>query len=203
LTGSAALRLVAALLLAAAPIAAQSPLTLDVSDGAPHLEVGSVLNDQALEDAVESGLPLRLQFRLEVWHDRVFDELVEQASWTVVVAFEPLERLYLAGMPEDTALTTYRTWDELRDRVEQTYTPRVGTLTTGRYYYIAQLELETLSLSDLDELEHWLRGELQPAVQGQRSVGGAVGNGLKRLLIRVLGLPARHYEARSDVFEVP
>ena len=75
--------------------------------------------------------------------------------------------------------------------------------TPGRYYYTATLELETLSLSDLEELERWLQGELQPAVTGDRSIPGAVGQGAKRLMIRLLGLPARRLEGRSGKFEVP
>ncbi|HEX7050775.1 MAG TPA: hypothetical protein VF188_11275, partial [Longimicrobiales bacterium] len=73
---------------------------------------------------------------------------------------------------------------------------------SGRYYYTATLELETLSLSDLEELERWLEGELEPAVSGEGSVPGALGQGMKRLLIRVLGLPARTFEARSEMFRI-
>ncbi|HUE76862.1 MAG TPA: hypothetical protein VMM83_02895, partial [Longimicrobiales bacterium] len=60
----------------------------------------------------------------------------------------------------------------------------------------------TLSLSDLDELGRWLGGELEPAVRGAGSVSRAVGTGVKRLLIRVLDLPARRVVARSVRFEV-
>jgi hypothetical protein len=77
-----------------------------------------------------------------------------------------------------------------------------GPTRAGRYYYLAHLEIETLSLSDLEELERWLQGELGPAVGGGRSLTGAVGEGAKRLLIRLLGLPTRRVEARSDRFEV-
>jgi hypothetical protein len=73
---------------------------------------------------------------------------------------------------------------------------------SGRYYYTAVLQIETLSLSDLDELERWLQGELGPAVSGRRSLSDAVGEGAKRLLIRLLGLPTRRVEARSDRFRI-
>ncbi len=67
---------------------------------------------------------------------------------------------------------------------------------TGRYYYEARLEVEILSLGDLDELEHWLRGE----VAEEDDVGSAFGRGLKRLFIRLIGLSARQYQARTDLF---
>jgi hypothetical protein len=193
----------AALLSAAAPTVAQAPLALDVVGGAPRLQVGAVLDDDALEQALRSGLPLRMQFRIELWRDQFFDELVDQAQWTRVVAYEPLEELYLLGEPGDSALESFSSWEELRRVVERAYRPSITAPAEGRYYYIGVLDMETLSLSDLDELERWLRGELEPAVRGRQSVGGALGNGLKRLLIRVLGLPARHYEARSGPFVAP
>lgn len=205
MTGPPTLRALAvALLLAAAPAAGQSALRLEVdSTGAPLLRVGGVLDDGALEDVVRSGLPLRMRFRLELWRDETFDDLVGQADWSAVVAFEPLEGRYMAGLVRDDSLASFASWEAAREALERTYRPLLRPGSDGTYYYIAALEIETLSLSDLDELEQWLRGELEPAVRGRRSVGGAVGTGLKRLLIRILGLPARRFEARSDPFPQP
>jgi hypothetical protein len=188
----------------AVPAAAQvRPFSVDVEGLAPRVTVTDVLADGALRDAVESGLPLRLRFRVELWRDEWFDDLVGQAAWTVVLAYEPLEATYLAGPAERDGLGRYATWTDARVALERAYAPALRPEAGGRYYYLAFLEIETLSLSDLDELERWLRGELEPAVRGGRSVGEAVGTGVKRLLIRVLDLPARRYEARSDRFRVP
>lgn len=204
MTVRAALRTVAAaLLFAAAPIDAQDPLDLDVADAVPRLIVQGVLDDDALEDAVRSGLPLRMQFRLELWRDGIIDDLTEQAAWSAVIAFEPLEGRFLAGTLPADSLGAHPSWEAARSAIEGAYVPEIGPSAAGRYYYIAQVEIETLSLSDLDELERWLRGALEPAVRGRRSVGGAIGTGLKRLLIRILGLPARRYEVRSEPFTFP
>ena len=198
----ALLTLAVALLLGAAPprLAGQrSPLTLQVEAGAPVVAVGAVLADDALEEAVRSGLPVRMRFRVELWRDQLFDNLVQQSDWTAVLAFEPLERRFLVGADSMTAVDSYA---RARSALEAVYRPTMVPLRSGRYYYLAFLEIETLSLSDLDELEQWLRGELEPAVRGRGSVTGAVGAGLKRALIRVLDLPARRYQARSDAFRV-
>src|SRR6185295_2409360 len=64
-----------------------------------------------------------------------------------------------------------------------------------RYYYNVVLDIETLSVSDLDELQRWLNGELQPAVRGKRAPLSALRRGLGTLLSRVLGGEKRHYEA--------
>ncbi len=185
------------------PIAAQAPLAVSVEDRAPRVVMQGVLRDQALESAVRSGLPLRLQFRLELWRDQLFDHLVGDVTWSAVLAYEPLGRRFVAGQEGDDSLASYPSFEAARGSLETVYRPRLVPDRGGRYYYIALLEVETLSLSDLDELERWLRGDLGPAVQGEGSVPGAVGTGLKRLLIRVLDLPARRYEARSGRFRVP
>lgn len=197
------LALTAAALGLAAPIAAQAPLAVTVDERAPQVSVHGVLQDDALEHAARSGLPLRLRFRIELWRDQLFDRLVGDVSWDAVLAFEPLGRHFLAGETSGDSLAAYATYDQARRALEQAYDPHLVPTRPGRYYYIAFLEVETLSLSDLDELQRWLRGQLGPAVQGQRSVPGAMGTGLKRLLIRMLDLPARRYEARSGRFTVP
>ena len=167
----------------------------------PVLRASAVLDDRALEEAVRSGLPLRLQTRVELWRDGFFDELVGDANWTTVVMFDPLEESFEVrsrGQPTIHA----DSYEAARNAVEVAYTLTLRPRAAGRYYYTASLEIETLSLSDLEELENWLQGELRPAVRGEGSLPEAVGTGVKRLFSRVLALPARRHEARSDPFRV-
>ena len=67
-------------------------------------------------------------------------------------------------------------------------------------YYHAVLEIEKLSLSDLDELNAWLSGELRPATRGQRNPGTALARGFQTLMLRMLGGENPRYEARSKTF---
>ncbi|MEW5915592.1 MAG: hypothetical protein AB1762_04270, partial [Gemmatimonadota bacterium] len=69
----------------------------------------------------------------------------------------------------------------------------------GRQYYRAVLNVTTLSNNDLDEMERWLRGELRPAVRGERNPGTAIGRGVRRVLVRLLG-EVRNLEARTPAF---
>jgi hypothetical protein len=57
-------------------------------------------------------------------------------------------------------------------------------------------------VSDLDEVERWLRGELRPAVRGQRNPGTAVTRGVRTVVAKLLGAEKRHYEERSGKFDV-
>lgn len=200
LLGSAAV-----LLASAGPVRAQDPVTIRVVEGtgAPRVVLGPVLDDPALQEAARSGLPLRLRFTAELWRDGWFDDLADQSAWSAILAFEPLERLYLAGESGAAALRRFASYDDARAALERAWDPPLAPRREGRYYYLVTLEIETLSLSDLDELERWLSGDLEPAVRGSGSVTGAVGTGVKRLLIRVLDLPARRYVARSGRFSFP
>ena len=72
----------------------------------------------------------------------------------------------------------------------------------GRYSALVVVEMETLSLSDLEELQRWLRGDLAPAVAGEEDVEGAVARGVRRLFVRALGLPAQRLRLRTPTFEI-
>ena len=171
------------------------------SGGRALLRIGSVLDDQQLGDALRSGLPLRVKVRVELWRDGLFDHLESNEMWTTVVLFEPLDEQYIVRLPGG-QVRRFAAYGEARAALESQYPLAIAPRRSGRYYYTATLEIETLSLSDLDELQRWLRGELGPAVSGERSIGSAMGEGAKRLLIRMLGLPSRRIEARSDRFTI-
>jgi hypothetical protein len=168
------------------------------------LNLIDALGDSELEEAVRSGLPLRIRFRAEMWKDGIVDDLLGAEQWTSVLTFDPLAEQYilrtraLAGTQK--AFNDYRT---ARAAIEGAYLVSLRPSGSGRYYFTGVVTIETLSLSDLAELERWLKGELQPAVSGDRSLPGALGEGAKRLFMRVLSLPERRFEGRSNRFRVP
>jgi hypothetical protein len=167
----------------------------------PVIRFPGILDDAELESAARSGLPLRISLRVELWRDGFIDDLEASEIWNAVILFEPLDRQYIVRMPDDRALR-FATFAGARAATESAGTLAVHPRRPGRYYYTATLRVETLSLSDLDELGRWLQGELQPAVTGESSIPGAIVQGAKRLLIRVLRLPSKHLDGRSVRFEV-
>jgi hypothetical protein len=195
------------LLLHAGPVAAQEveTLALEVSPGSGELalHLGDLLGDEALVDALHSGLPVRIRVVAELWRDRLFDSEEARAEWRAMLVYEPLERTYRVqtSAPDghERILTSLAdAGSVLRRRATVPLKPT----RSGRYYYIANLEAETLSLSDLEELARWLRGDLAAAVAGEERMEGAVGRGVNRLLVRVLGMPAKRVRVRTPTFEV-
>ena len=157
--------------------------------------------------ALRSGLPVRLHYRVEVWRSRGawFDTFERQAEWDVLVRHEPLLDQYtlLTFVGAARQERRYATLDALGAAVAFAYQVNVRPVEAGRYYYIASLEVTTLSDSDLDELERFLAGELEPTdEEGDENLGDALGRGATRFLLRLAGLPSLRLEARSQPFRV-
>ncbi len=157
-------------------------------------------------DALRSGLPVRLHYRVEVWRSREgwFDNFSRQVEWDVVVRHEPLLDQYtlltLVGARRQER--RYATLDALGAALAFAYQVNVRPDEPGGYYYAASLQVSTLSDSDLDELERFLAGDLGDGGQGGEGIGNAVGRGATRFLLRLAGLPSLRLEARSPRFVV-
>lgn len=201
-------RAVPALLLAAAHLVATPAGAQDVQrfgvdagpDGAATVQSRGLLEDQGLRTALESGLPLRFRLRVELWRKALFDQLRGADEVNVALVFDPLNRVYVVdyGIRQ----VRHASLAAAQTALERELRPSLRPTSPGRYYYLGSLQIETLSLSDLEELRRWLRGDVQPAVQGRSSPSRAVESGLRRIFVRVIGLPSRNYEDRSATFIV-
>lgn len=168
------------------------------------LRFAGVLRDAELDEALHSGLPLRVRVVVELWKDGFFDSQRGRSEWRASVVFDPLEARYrVATGDQGTVETVVDSLARIPEVLEARFSTPLRPLEGGRYYYLGRLEVETLSLSDLEELQRWLRGDLAPAVAGREEVGSAMGRGLGRFFVRVLGLPARRFKLRTEKFEVP
>jgi Domain of unknown function (DUF4390) len=207
------LALVSALIVAGTALPAQRRPRVDVqlppragatSDG-PLVRSLDVLTDKQMRDLLRSGFPARLRFRVELWTaGGWFNNLAGSTEWNVVVRFDPLNQRYRVARIVGDRVSLLGQFDSLADAEAAVERPYRADLAPGgdgrRYYYNVVLDVETLSLSDLDEVERWLRGELRPAVRGERNPGTALTRGLRTLFVRLLGGERRHYEQRSPTF---
>lgn len=177
-------------------------LAVDDSTGALSVRIGDILSDGGLRDALHSGLPLRILLEVELWKDRFFDSQRGSAEWRATVLYEPLDRTYqieTSGSAEPIVATSLAEAGRVLSRV---FTVSLRPTEEGRYYYDGQLVVETLSLSDLEELQRWLRGDLGPAATGEGRGEDAMGSGMRRIVVRMLGLPARRFQVRTPSFEI-
>ncbi len=189
------------------PLRSQGPPRVDITpssaSAAPTVAVRSVLNERPFDELLRNGFPARLHVRAELWTlGRWFDQMFAREEWDVIVRYDLIDRTYdVARYTRDrvTSLGSYSTFADARAASELTYSPQLRVPSRGRRGYIAvQVDVLTMEMSDLDELQRWLRGEAQPAVQGKRSPGSALGTGMRTLVTRLLGGEVRHLESRSQ-----
>ena len=174
-------------------------------DEAPSITSSGLLADATMRDLLSNGFPARLHYRLERWQSgRWFDDLKAAFEWDVVMKYDVLGKKYqvvrlVNNKPQ--SLGEYTEVGEAENAVEGPYKTAISLPKKGaRGYYNLLLDVETLSLSDLDEVNRWLRGELKPAVSGKKNPGTAIGRGVRTLIVRLLGGEKRHYEARTGTF---
>jgi hypothetical protein len=171
----------------------------------PSIRSVGLLVDGRTRDLLHHGFPARLHYKVELWStEGWFDKMLQRREWDVIVRYLPLDRRYVVTRIEGETITTLGTFEELskvQALLDAPYQPPLRAAPPGdRVYYNAELEVEMMSVNDLDELERWLRGELRPAARGERNPGTAVTRGVRSLVVRLLGSENRRYQARSGTF---
>lgn len=164
-----------------------------------------LLDDAKTRELLLNGFPTAMRFRLELWRSGgLFNELESATQWEMLVRYDPYHQQYLVVRRQGQALEDFggfTSLGEVETLLNRPFQVALRPRRTGeRYYYNVTVDIETLSVSDLDELQRWLSGELQPAVRGKRAPLSALRRGIGTLLSRVLGGETRHYEARSATF---
>lgn len=184
-----------------AGVGGQEPLALEAreDDGGVRASLGPVVTQPGIRSSLDAGLPVRIEVVVELWRDRFIDRQVGRQEWRASVLYDPLERRYRILVGDDEARFTSSA-EEAEALLSQSLRVELGPREPGRYYYLGRIQVETLSLSDLDELRRWLQGDLAPAMEGEGRVSSALGRGLQRILVRALGLPAERYQARTRTF---
>jgi len=181
-------------------------LTVTVQTITPRVRSTALLADGKFVGLMRSGFPLRLHYRLELWRVRSgwFDQFVREVSWDAVARNDPLADDFVLLRQGRTAVTRYATPEELEAALAIPYTVTLtpNPAASGRYYFIARLEVTTLNDTDLEELSRWLSGDVEPAVSGEGSFGEALARGAQRVLVRLAGLPRQRLEARSATIRI-
>jgi hypothetical protein len=196
------------LLVGGAPLRAQRGVQLEVvpptaqTRGAT-VTTTSLFGDPDMRDLVRSGFPASLRFRLELWRvGGLFNDLEGQQEWELIIQYDPsgqryrvARRIGSGGSSRIDDMGSFATLSTAELMLER---PQRATLLPERegvrYYYNLALNVEALSVSDMDQLERWLRG-----VRGG-TAASALGSGVRTLMLRMLGGEKRHYERRSTTF---
>ena len=170
----------------------------------PIVRLKGLLPDQRWNQALDNSLPIVINYHLETWRarDGWIDELTSEVEWQTVVAKEPLEDEYTATLVLGTRAERPRRF-AVRDSADHflSLPQRVDVFPTrpGRFYYTLTVRITALSDADVAQLERFLAGEAEPDVTDR---GTLFGRGLRRLLLRIAGLPSEVLQAKTEEFEV-
>ncbi len=175
----------------------------EVALDTPVVRAEHLLDDRVFEPALKNGFPVHYHFRLELWRKAaLFDHLARDAEWDAFVRLDPLTSEYDL-IRSSGSVEHFPTIEAVSRALASPYhvdlLPPAGSGT--RYYYVATLGIESLSESELAEVERWLKGDVGPAISHTGNIGDALAQAARRLLIRFSGLPRRSLEARSGAFE--
>lgn len=168
----------------------------------PVVRASGLLADGAFLGALRNGFPVRLVYRLELWRDaRLFDRHQSEATWEAVVILDPVSETYEL-LRSTGAVERHQNAVALAAALAIPYTVALlpPEVRSGRWYYLATLDIESLSISELEEVERWLRGDLRRAIGERGDLGDAFSRGARTALIRLSGLPHRRLEARTPRF---
>jgi hypothetical protein len=152
-----------------------------------------------IRDLVRAGFPALLRYRVELWRTGgLFDDLEGRNEWELIVQYDPSSQRYGIIRRQGTRLEdagSFATLATAQGAIERPVrTTLVPDRAGARYYYVFTLDIEALSVSDMDQLSRWLRG-----VRGENAAS-AVGSGLRTLMLRMLGGEKRHYKVNSASF---
>ncbi|HVT38066.1 MAG TPA: hypothetical protein VHE78_03415 [Gemmatimonadaceae bacterium] len=158
-----------------------------------------------------AGFPARFHFRVELWSIGGlfgFSHLERSIEYDVLVHFIALERVYQVVLAEKErppfSLGKFaRVEDAERAVARPTRVPITAPAGKRFMYYQVTLEASNIQISDLDDLNRWLNGELRPAMSGNRNPGTALTRGLKSIIARLLGGSSIEYKTTSPTFRVP
>ncbi len=172
----------------------------------PLVAVRGVLTERDFDALLRNGFPARIHVRTEIWTvGRWFDDVRGRSEWDVIVQYDVVDRSYNVARivgGRVTNLGSYLRFADARAASELAFLPPLPAPRRGqRGYVLVQAEVGALEVSDLDELERWLKGEANPAVRGKRSPASALTRGLRTLASRILGGEVRRLEARSGVLQ--
>ena len=183
------------------------PISRVTVDG-PVVTAHDMLAGSRIRENLAAGFPARFHFRVELWSAGVLHNLERSLEYDVLVRYIALEKAYQVWLlDKDVAPFSLGKYTNADDAERAVVRPRRVPITAPAVrrsmYYRVTLAADNLQLSDLDELNRWVRGEVQPAISGDRNAGTGISRALRSILLRVLGGSTSEYAETSKSFQLP
>src|SRR6476646_8257507 len=164
----------------------------------PSVTSANLLADAKTRELLRNGFPARIHYRLELWTKGGFggDDRADFTEWDVFVAYDPTSQLFNVrrhtmanGVNEN--FGGFSSLSAVEVQFSRPYRAAMPPNRAGSFYYNLTVDVQTLTVSDLDALEQWLRGSSAPR---RSNVFRGIWSGIGTLVSRILGGDKRKYE---------
>jgi len=200
--------------------------SLYVVDGAlrVNFHADNAVTEKLLQ-GLRRGLTASISYKLQLWHKRLFSDLVAERSLQFKATFDNWEQKYVVvGAGERRVTSSVATLREKWTMHRQVRLVDIERLQTGRtYYLIIEAVLEPVSKENLREIRGWLSGEVKNAPErlgkltkadsssqadsaSDSTNAAAESTGLKQrvfeTLMNLIGFGGKTVSARTEDFRV-
>lgn len=185
------------------------PAADELTTMGPLVLATNMLSSAHSREPLAAGFPARFHFLVTLWSEGRFTNAVERrAEYDVIVRYLAIEKKYeVVQLMNDRPPFSLGKFDHVEDAeravARPTRVPITAFASKKPLYYRATLDVTILGESDLDEVDRWLKGEVEPAIHGDRNPGTTVTRSIRRLASRLLGGDSRQFEAVTPSFHVP
>lgn len=203
-------------LASAAVLSAQRNPTLEISlpsaaqlaQAGPLIVARDMLSGTRTREPLAAGFPARFHFTVALWSEGSLGDQAERlAEYDVLVNYIAMEKKYQVVQVMNDRPLSLGKFDRVEDAegaiARPTRAPISAFPSKHRLYYRVTLDVAILQLSDLDEVNRWLKGELEPVIHGKRDPGTAITRSIRMLASRLLGGDTREFEAETGTFRMP
>jgi hypothetical protein len=174
----------------------------------PIVIASDMLSSKSSREPLAAGFPARFHFLVTLWSQGGLTNQIERrAEYEVLVEYIVSEKKYAVTQFVNDRKFALGKFDHVEDAegaiARPTRVPIAAFPSKRRFYYRVTLDVQILGESDLDEVNRWRKGELEPAIQGKRDPGTALTRSIRMLASRMLGGNSREFDAKSEDFSVP
>jgi hypothetical protein len=175
----------------------------------PLILATNMLSSEHFREPLAAGFPASFHFLVTLWSKGRLTNVIERrAEYDVLVSFLAMEKKYeVVQLMNDRPPFSLGKFDHVEDAeraiARPTRVPIAAFASKKEFYYRATLDVRILGASDLDEVNRWLKGEVGPAIHGERNPGTALTRSIRMLASRLLGGDSREFDAETPAFRVP
>ncbi|UCE67490.1 MAG: DUF4390 domain-containing protein [Candidatus Zixiibacteriota bacterium] len=173
-------------------------VTLQVSDSLPV----------DLVSYIKKGVPISFEYKMELWKSRSgwLDNHIVNNGVTYRLRYDTWEKEYTI-LTEKSEMIIENHLDKDREATDLVKSSGLLKMklknTTGQFYITGKLTIRTMSLSNLREVESWLKGEISGAKKPDiKNAPDKLGEFLFNTALKISGLKNISEEIRSPFFMI-